>query len=405
MARVRSTTYPNVVKGPYLWKQVYTESGATTTLITDTFTETGSKSITDTVTADFGPKVRSGQFLPINSCSISEIKTLLKSPNAGSMTTPISGPTLRVISGQHCTVLSPAALPAFVPESTKVDLAVINALASAKAADWDVLTFLGELDDVGRLFSNNVRRISGLGRKIARKAKRRELNRSRRQRRPFSSEKAVRTFNRMWLEARYAWRPLVFDVQSALKALRHKSGNPLSRKTASVVHQIKVDYAGVPFDNVNIRYEGRTERRGSCRYRAVVFYDDQMGALGTNPVITAYELTRFSFLFDWFINVGRWLQAISPREGYTGLGISVSVSTDYRDTYYQKGTNSLSPGRDFNVSMTDLVIERHVRSYERYAYTGVPMPSINVRLNSLKFVDLVALVIENSGTVRKILFK
>lgn len=109
-----------------------------------------------------------------------------------------------------------------------------------------------------------------------------------------------------------------------------------------------------------------------------------------------------SFVFDWFIDVGTWLQAVSPREGYSELGISVSVVDDYNDILTQ--SVSEGSGHGWYVTVTNMEQVTHVRRLRRFPYAGVlPLPHVNVKLNPAKVLDLIALVVTNRRQIFKIL--
>jgi hypothetical protein len=185
-----------------------------------------------------------------------------------------------------------------------------------------------------------------------------------------------------------------------LKALYHHKKNALSRKAATHLVDL-TDSASNFSDYGTVRADRTIARTGVAKYRAVVFYKDDMGAMGANPVITAWQITRFSFVIDWFCDVSSWLQAISPREGYTELGISVSSVLDYSEMdtqYYSAGSSG-----NMSVSVQPRMVQTTVRKYERLAYTGFPLPTVQVRLNPYKILDLAALAIQARSDVFKIL--
>lgn len=107
-----------------------------------------------------------------------------------------------------------------------------------------------------------------------------------------------------------------------------------------------------------------------------------------NPVITGWELIRFSFIIDWFVQVGTWLEAMS----------FLVFSTNYTASYGYKVT------REVNCTMTDVVFNATSSgSHEGYALsTGeltwrIPstvshLPTIRVNVNTPKMIDLWALL-------------
>lgn len=71
-----------------------------------------------------------------------------------------------------------------------------------------------------------------------------------------------------------------------------------------------------------IRYWSEQEK--SCRVKLWLKISNpqlsQLQQLGlTNPALVAWELVPFSFVFDWFISVGQYLQGITALHGVTIL--------------------------------------------------------------------------------------
>lgn len=351
------------------------------------------KSIIDVVTTNYGELVRSGGFRPINPVSIftfekSNVPMVGRADN-----TSISPPAASyfVGGGDPFDWVGFTYATEYVYSNSDVDACVIKALAKAKQPDLDILTFFGELPLTVELLQNALNRFYRLGVKVARKARKREIARARKRRQDYDYAKALLEFNSLWLEARYGWRPLAYDVQSILKALSHKSEGLLSRRS----HTMTIDISETNYDAKhfasNSTWNLTQKREGKCKIRAVVYYLDDMPALGANPLVTAWELTRFSFVIDWFIDIGSWIQAISPRVGFAGKGISVSVVRDYSDTY----TTTVTGEAPWSYSMSTATSVRKYQRYDRWAYEDiVPLPSVQVNLNKWKVVDLIALAIQ-----------
>jgi len=394
MSRVRSTTSPQSYFGPYYWQAYDPGGNFLFTATTSDAAFTDFKQITDNVTPNFYKRLHSGEFLPVNTMALTETKLTSFRPLVASMIKHVTPPSgVNSYSGTHTVILADSALSVPAPDAAMYDNVVIKALASAKTADWDVLTFVGEFHDTVSLLKTTMERLFSFSYKLAGIAKRREIKRSRRRKLPYSLRQAIRNFNQLWLEGRYGWRPLVYDIQSILKALREKSNNPMARKSATIVQDISAARSA-EFHNTDVKYICTTTRTGTCTYHAVVFYKDMMGHIGANPVITAYELTRFSFVVDWFIDINSWLHAILPREGYTELGVSVSAKQDYSDILEE--TVEEVPGGVYAVSMSQSyrAIQHH-RTYDRQAYTTIPLPHINVNLDPLKVLDLITLLVSS----------
>lgn len=417
MTRTRSTTEYDITT-PHNW---YDKDKNGVVLATYNFPSRNKKTkvIIDTVTPGYYEKLSKGEFLPINDVSI---KTTVQTQTAGSGTNalkvvPNSGSARQEGEVYYLTV---PALPAVTIDTATVDNVVINAIAKAKTADFDVLTFLGEFHDTVRLFRETVSGLTHIGLRVAKKAKQRtdrrilrkhiaELRRRgitwKGKRLPVPPRRAHQTeyvteFNKQWLKARYGVRPLLYDFNAISSLLSEKHANLLARKAATLSRSLTATATSTETYS-SIKYVNTSTRSGSQRYRAVVYYKDNQSRIGANPVITAYELTRLSFVFDWFINVGAWLQAMSPREGYTKLGVSVGVVSDYNDV--TTSVVSEGTGHAWSIGQSGSSQTINVMEYTRFPYSGVPLPSINVNLNPFKVLDLIALVVTNRRRIFRVL--
>lgn len=126
----------------------------------------------------------------------------------------------------------------------------------------------------------------------------------------------------LWLEWHFGWSPLIDDCQKAAKVLtdplpktkirgsaetfvRYNSqwiqtGPPNTTHTTSIVTRVRNRQGAlVGITNPNVALAG------------------QLGLL--NPAALAWEIVPFSFVVDWFVNVGDWLQGFTDFAGMTLL--------------------------------------------------------------------------------------
>jgi hypothetical protein len=121
----------------------------------------------------------------------------------------------------------------------------------------------------------------------------------------------------LWLEYHFGWSPLVNDIHSAVKVLsavppsfkirgRGRSREPFSIKTGNASTYIQAD--GL--------YVCATECGGEVFVsNPNLALANQMGLI--NPLTVAWELVPFSFLVDWFLPVGDFLNSFTDLLGYT----------------------------------------------------------------------------------------
>lgn len=131
----------------------------------------------------------------------------------------------------------------------------------------------------------------------------------------------------LWLEWRYAVRPLVFELDAAIKAYnkqinkslrytaRGKNVLPLQQSTST--QDVALSYLTVSFTKTI---------KQSHYYRAGVLYSiagdasDLSMVLGIDkPLEVLWELTTLSFVIDWFINIGDIISAHSVSSAFSPL--------------------------------------------------------------------------------------
>jgi hypothetical protein len=135
-----------------------------------------------------------------------------------------------------------------------------------------------------------------------------------------------------WLEYQYGWMPLMSDIYDThaliTKGFREKV------MLSAAVRQLETTYS-TSSGNFNTERLEITAKRWD---KMKVFYsiDDsdlsklaQMGLI--NPVEVAWAVVPFSFVVDWFLPVGNFLEALTARlgvtfiDGYQGAGVESKV--------------------------------------------------------------------------------
>lgn len=146
----------------------------------------------------------------------------------------------------------------------------------------------------------------------------------------------------LWLELQYGWKPLLADIHGAfenLAKLNLADRSVLSvRSSASVKSEVrnKIIY---PFGSWTIEVGGivfsyQTTTKFEVRYRVddhALAFLAQTGF--TNPVNLAWEVIPFSFVADWFLPVGSFLEGLTAFQGLTFLSGS-QVQFTRQDAIY-----------------------------------------------------------------------
>jgi hypothetical protein len=217
-----------------------------------------------------------------------------------------------------------------------------------------------------------------------------------------------------WLEVQFGWKPLLNDIRSADLALhKYNVGQSVltrritaTEKTQSfgLNQQVLATGYGVAYwkcflesvQNVSVTYRGavRVEARDPKQMDAEL--------LGFNPgswLPTAWELMPYSFLIDYFTNVGGIIYGLSNL--FTKLAwcnrttrqslVDTQVTEIYQDIY-----GVIQPGNQtFTVSYTPAKVIGEKTAVSRAVYTGTLVPGIAFELpgfRSLKWLNIAALV-------------
>jgi len=162
-----------------------------------------------------------------------------------------------------------------------------------------------------------------------------------------------------WLELHFGWVPLVKDIGASMDAISPPPGSPSGtfkkrvRAGAAVSgsDSYHLDTVGPRIDSRDIRYYNWF---CGCRMGGYVYVTNPNVALANqmgfvNPLSVAWEAIPFSFLVDWFSNVGQVLGACSDMWGYQ--------TVNAYGTNFQKGQIKL------NFDLTDK--EDHTQSFYR----------------------------------------
>lgn len=159
-----------------------------------------------------------------------------------------------------------------------------------------------------------------------------------------------------WLKYRYGITPLVHDCVGAFEAVykpiftdrvtaRGYENYPLYEATDTVT---KNSIGGI-FTCVTERYASQAQSvRAGVLYQHVAGMPEKFGIHFNQLVPTLWEILPGSFVSDWFVNVGDYLAAVTPRAGITVL----SSWTTTKVVHTQRSVMSSTPNSVSNVSQT-----------------------------------------------------
>lgn len=194
-----------------------------------------------------------------------------------------------------------------------------------------------------------------------------------------------------WLAYNLGWMPLVSDLKglAELAAQHLELGGRGPRQTFRATNSEKVDVEeivaygqGSYYLNGDYLVKGSWKREYKAGLMCEVEYSTsalaaQVGLGLYDPLLLAWELTPFSFVFDYVIDVGTWLSSASSLQGWKVLDGYESLTQTFEGNQY------LMNPRCWNLPFEDIegstVCKVRQRFYTRRRWTG-SVPSISTPL-------------------------
>lgn len=277
------------------------------------------------------------------------------------------------------------------------DNVVTQSWAKVDISEMQILATLGELPETLRWLASLYLRMDKLLEQFtSRKKALRLLTRK------HSKRELTEAFAELWMELRYAIRPLVFDSVSCLKAMQ-KTIQKGTRMTARAKDTMGTESSTtlsilVSRDN-NHTVQYVNERREIITARAGVLYDidsDICGILAIwgfdQPLESAYELIPGSFILDWFFNIGDVIKSWSIKPGLHPLSSWITVTRELYEVSYglsfRKPTTwfyNISGPDVTNMGRTTAVLTHKIRIPNPVRQV---FPSLNLNLDLSKILDL-----------------
>lgn len=247
-----------------------------------------------------------------------------------------------------------------------------------KSSDLQSLVALGEMPKTMNLIANSARRMAGFLRGIKRldpseafkslglETGRHARNVSRRantlKKRGASSRDIGDFAADTWLEVKYGWKPLLYDIESAAEALAHDWANEPRDVRVFGSGNVAIDHRHA----LHLPLRGVASGSGSAkvRYQADFQVLDptlrNANSLGlTNLATVAWELIPYSFVFDWFVPVGAFLDA---QTAYYGLNFRSGSRSQFFESKGEATVTGYLTCNNFDVSrkVTYLKFERRL---------------------------------------------
>jgi hypothetical protein len=170
-----------------------------------------------------------------------------------------------------------------------------------------------------------------------------------------TARKASQAVSSAWLEYRYGMQPLVLDINQGIRSGLSFQARLGKRRSVVRSGVTGMENLYIPFTDVPVTWwfggssnklwaSGSVSTKRKHRVDAGVIFEvakrtssEQLSAdlrLGSADLFaTAWELVPFSFVADWFVDVGTWLDAVNLPHDVSVLGNWVTSVLEYEEVY------------------------------------------------------------------------
>lgn len=152
-------------------------------------------------------------------------------------------------------------------------------------------------------------------------------------------------FSNIWLLYRYGIMPLVYEIQGIVKALTEPSKPQRSTSRAIARDSGSTNWKTTGSSSMITKIELAHSLVWTREYRATCLYeseDDLQARFGlrlADVPVAAWELTRLSFVYDWFVNAGDFLGSLtlSGRANVLMQCVVERLTAQYTALYSESG--------------------------------------------------------------------
>lgn len=238
-----------------------------------------------------------------------------------------------------------------------------------RGSDFNLAVFLGEGHQTVNMITHTALRLATAG-LYARKGNFKAAKAALLTGRPRTRERFKDHSANSWLELQYGWLPLLSDMKEGAEQLAHILHYPKTKRY-QVRMKLKTEY--IPG---NFSFDWVTKSRTVSR-QIVAYITEPESLLSVSglldPELVAWELLPFSFVADWVIPLGDYLEARAYSRRLTGT----FVTTDFTREHYlglsgQKRNDGIVSWTDPN----DIELNRVTMSRTVSTTLSVPLPQV-----------------------------
>lgn len=189
-----------------------------------------------------------------------------------------------------------------------------------------------------------------------------------------------------WIALQYGWLPMLSDIHGLVTGLHQRETVLYPKVFRASGSSFKAGTSANTWLNAKGVQEpwGMRRTEVNCKYTVQAYPNNALAspaALGlTNPLVPLWEVVPWSFIVDWFLPVGNYLEQLSADHGWTFRNGCLSVlETNTEFALKQSGHVRTGMGSDGTWTYTTaLKIRGDWRSvsFSRTLLSGFPTPSL-----------------------------
>lgn len=227
-------------------------------------------------------------------------------------------------------------LPSVSGESSAITLAGTRAAANVQQPDFQLLVELAEAKETMRMLLNPTGSLLQLLREVRYSHR---YSKFRKKRVKTGGPSSLFAFmSSEWLRYRYGIVPLMYSIEGALKATLAITSPRYTARGSSVFADQDEGVLDTLVNTWNADFGYTRKIYGSANgsVRAGILYEHNItnatryGVTPFDVPSAVWELVPFSFVADWFINLGDYLEAAKPKVGVKYLASWTTVKVDQK---------------------------------------------------------------------------
>lgn len=196
-----------------------------------------------------------------------------------------------------------------------------------------------------------------------------------------------------WLEHRYGWLPLLQDIDDTCRFLATGLQRPLYGTARGGAHRSEgretKNVCGAPY-MVNYHEVIRVDVKIGVTYSVNQSWLANLNRTGiTNPLDLAWELLPFSFVVDWMLPVGSWLETLDATLGLSFLDGYQTVFREY-DRLATGGLYTAPPNSSPAMSITTARGTKKLVKCDRSKLASFPSPCLPTFKDPTSVVHMVS---------------